>query len=451
MVLRQKLLVIGAGPVGLAVAKALKDRGIGYEHVDAGEGIGGNWRHGLYKNVHIVSSKRSTAYADFPMPPDYPDFPSASQMLAYLESYARAFGLDVGVETRRSVEKLQPLADDTWRVALDGGEIRRYKGVVICNGHHRSPRMPDFPGQFTGEMIHANAYRDPEQLRSKRVLVIGGGNSACDIASEAARVGASCDMSLRSGYWFLPKTAFGRPLTDLPIWTLPAFVQRLVLRGIIAMQIGDYRRYGLQRPQHKLFERHPTFGTEIIGYLAQGRIKPRGDIKAFDGSDVQFRDGTRGTFDLVIAATGYDNSFPFLPDGLIEVKSDTAQIYGSAFPANVKNLYVIGSNQPRNGFGNLITPAAALYARLIALQDEIVQPIGAVLKWGGDEPPANNFVDPGAAKREIAVSHYMLWYLKWQAQRLERLTPWLGPPREFIVTGSEPPYGDDAVPITRAA
>ncbi len=224
MTFRNKLLVIGAGPIGLAMAKALNERGIAYDHVDAGPGIGGNWRHGLYANVHIVSSKRTTAFADFPMPEDYPDFPSAAQMLRYLESYARRFGLDERVECGRQVTAVRPLPNDTWRVVLDGREERHYKGVVVCNGHHRAPRWPSYPGQETANIIHAHDYREPAQLAGKRVLVIGGGNSACDIASEAARVGLSSDMSLRSGYWFLPKTFLGRPLTDLPIWSLPVFM-----------------------------------------------------------------------------------------------------------------------------------------------------------------------------------------------------------------------------------
>ena len=432
MVYRDRLLIVGAGPVGLAMAKALKGRGIPYDHVDAGPGLGGNWRHGIYDNVHIVSSKRSTAYADFPMPADYPDFPSAAQMLRYLESYARHFGIDAAIESRRKVISARPRIDDSWSVELDGGERRHYKGVIVCNGHHRDPRWPSYPGQDGAPIVHAHDYRGPSDLAGKRVLVIGGGNSACDIAAEAARVGATSDMSLRSGYWFLPKTFLGRPLTDLPIWTLPVFMQRLILRGIIRMVIGDYRKYGLLHPTQKLFERHPTFGTEILGYLSQGRIKPRADIERFEGTKVHFRDGTRGEYDLVIAATGYNNSFPFLPEGLISVTNDAAQIYGGAFPAKVKNLYIVGSNQPRNGFGNIVTPAVELFARVIAMQDEIEQPIGAVLEWNGDPLPQTNLMDPGAAKREIWFSQYMLWYLRLQGRRLARRRRWCGPSEQFV-------------------
>ena len=203
--------------------------------------------------------------------------------------------------------------------------------------------------------------------------------------------------------------------------------------------VGDYRSYGLPRPAQKLFERHPTFGTELLGYLAQGRIEPRPDIERFEGSRIHFRDGSTGEYDLVIAATGYHNSFPFLPHGLIEVRNDAAQIYGSAFPANVKNLYIVGSNQPRYGFGNIVTPAAALYARLIELQDTLEHPIGRILQWQGEPLPETNLVDPGAAKREIWMSHYLLWFLKLQARRLARRKRWLGPSPHLV---------DAPVPLT---
>jgi cation diffusion facilitator CzcD-associated flavoprotein CzcO len=440
-----KLLIIGAGPVGLAMARALKARGIAYDHVDAGPGVGGNWRHGLYSGVHIVSSKRSTAFADYPMPEDYPHFPSAAQMLAYIEAYAREHGLADKVEFNRTVTSARPMADDRWQVVLDGREQRIYKGVVVCNGHHRDPRMPSYPGTFEGEFIHAHHYREPSDLEGKRVLVIGGGNSGCDIASEAARVGAASHMSLRSGYWFLPKTVFGKPLTDLPIWNLPIVLQRLVLRGIVRLTIGDYRNYGLQWPSQKLFERHPTFGTEVLGYMAQGRIKPRAEVARFDGRTVHFVDGSSGQFDLVVAATGYHNSFPFLPTGLVEVKNDAAQIYGGAFPDKVKNLYIVGSNQPRNGFGNLITPAAALFARMIEMQDALEHPIGAILKWQREPLPETNLIDSGGAKRRIRLAWYLLPLLK-----LHNLQPWAGPPAEFLAANAALPE-NNTEPAGKAA
>lgn len=418
-----KLLVVGAGPVRLGMANALKQHGVAYDQVDANPDLGGNWQDGVYQSVHIVSSKRSTAYRDYPMPADYPDFPSAAQMLAYLKCFARDKGLDAHIAYNKRVVSAQPQPDDSWIVTFEDGETRHYKGVVIANGHHWDRKMPTFEGHFDGELIHSKDYKSPEQLRGKRVLVIGAGNSGCDVACEAARVGASCDLSLRGGYWFFPKTAFGRPLTDLPIWTLPITLQRLILRGIIKVFIGDYRRYGLEKPTHKIFDRHPTFGTDLLNYLAQGRVTPRKEIARLDGKTVHFKDGTSGEFDMIVAATGFKYSFPFLPEGLVKVENDVVQIYGGAFPEGVKNLYIVGASQPRGGFGHVLTPAADLYAQMIKLQDDLAHPIGSILAWMDEKIPNSQFLDPGQTFRQLFVGRRMLWYLKWQGERMAQKVP----------------------------
>ncbi|MFY0611109.1 MAG: NAD(P)-binding domain-containing protein [Hyphomicrobiaceae bacterium] len=417
---RDKLLVIGAGPVGLAMADALKQSGMAYDHVDANSGIGGNWHDGVFDKTHIVSSKSTTAYSDYPMPPDYPDFPSARQMLAYLKRYALDRGLTGTIELEKSVTRLTPNKDDSWHVTFEGGESRTYKGVVVCNGHHWAKRYPDIPGKFSGKLIHSKDYLRSDQLIGKKVLVIGAGNSAHDIACDAARVGDSCDMSLRSGYWFMPKTAFGKPLTDLPIWWLPVPIQRLILRGIIRVVIGDYRSYGLKRPNHKIFDRHPTYGTDLLNYLRLGLVRPRDEIDHFDGGTVHFKDGTASKYDIVVAATGFDYSFPFLPEGLIDVQNDVVQVYGGAFPDKVKNLYIVGASQARGGFGRLITPAARLYAKMIKLQDEMKFPIGAVLKWRNNPIPKTHLLDTESTRRRIAISHWLLRLLKLQDKRMAR-------------------------------
>ncbi|MGI9478794.1 MAG: flavin-containing monooxygenase [Hyphomicrobiaceae bacterium] len=417
---RDKLLVVGAGPVGLAMADALKQDGMAYDHVDANSGIGGNWHDGVFDNTHIVSSKSTTAYSDYPMPADYPDFPSARQMLAYLKRYALDRGLTGTIELEKRVARLNANRDDSWQVVFADGERRTYKGVIVCNGHHWAKRYPDIPGEFSGEYIHSKDYHRADQLAGKRVLVIGAGNSAHDIACDAARIGASCDLSLRSGYWFMPKTAFGRPLTDLPIWWLPVPLQRLVLRGIIRVMIGDYRRYGLKRPNHKIFDRHPTYGTDLLNYLRLGLVRPLGEVASFEGDNVQFKDGTVAKYDIVVAATGFDYSFPFLPEGLIDVQNDVVQVYGGAFPDKVKNLYIVGASQARGGFGRLITPAAKLYAKMMKLQDEMTFPIGAVLKWRNNPIPKTHLLDTESTRRRIAISHWLLRLLKLQDKRMAK-------------------------------
>ena len=423
---KQKLLIIGAGPVGLAMANALKKHNIPYDQVDAQDQLGGNWHGGVYQGVHLNSSKTSTQFADYPMPEDYPDFPSAAQMKTYLNNFARDRGLGDHIEFSTSVTQANPQADDSWRVELSNGETRIYKGVVVCNGHHWDRRWPDLPGTFKGEMFHSKDYVSLDQLRGKRVLTIGAGNSACDIACDAARVAESSDVSMRGGYWFLPRVAFGRPINDIPMWFLPVTVQRWILRGIVYVILGDYRKYGLEKPKHRIFDRHTTFGAEMLHYMTLGRIRPRRKIESVEGHTVRFSDGAEAEYDLVVAATGFHFSFPFLPDGLIKVENNSVQIYGYCFPANVKNLYIIGNTQPRGGFGYLLTPAADLYARLMKLQDELEHPVGAIMEFIGEKIPPTHLVDPGGARREIALSSKLLWYVKWQGKRLAKKKPWRG-------------------------
>jgi Flavin-binding monooxygenase-like len=417
----ERHLVIGAGPVGLAMAAALKRRGIPFDLVDAGSGVGGNWLHGVYRTAHIVSSKKATEYTDYPMPADYPDFPSADQMLAYLTAFAKDRGLLASAEFNKKVASAAPDTSGRWTVKFEDGEERTYKGVVVCNGHHWDKRYPTFRGDFTGEILHSKDYVGPAQIEGKRLLVIGGGNSGVDMACDAGRFGRSCDISLQSGYWYLPKTFLGRPLTDLPIWGLPIFVQRALLKTIAAISIGDYRRYGLQKPNHKIFDRHPAFGTDLLSAIRLGRVKPRPAIDHVDGQTVTFVDGTTGTYDMMVAATGFNTSFPFLPDGLVRVKHNVVQVYGGAFPPGVRGLYIVGWAQARNGFGRLITPLSDLYARMIALQDELELPLGTLMESSFTQRlPTTHLVDPEKSRREIRLAHWILPVLKLRDHRMAR-------------------------------
>jgi hypothetical protein len=419
-----KLAVIGAGPVGLAVARALRQARIPYEQLEARDDLGGNWYQGVYESAHIISSKKTTEYADFPMPEDYPDFPSAMQMLAYLNSYADTFGLRSGIQFRITVLMAKPLPDERWELELAGGEKRIYKGLIVCNGHHWDKRYPNYPGKFTGAYLHSKDYQRPEQLAGKRVLVIGGGNSACDVASEAARVGRECHISLRRGYWFLPKTIFGVPIPELVPGWMPVFAQRIMLRVFLRVVFGKYEKYGLPKPDHKIFEHHPTINSELLHYVKHGRIRPRPDIESFMGQRVFFVDGSSDEFDMVVCATGFHLSFPFLPQGMVPVEGSNALLYGGSTLPDYKNLYIVGTAQVRYGFGPLMTPAATLLCRLIKLQDQMKLPVGLVLKESGARTPQTHLLDPHKALRQMWLAQYTLPLLLRKERRLrEKLKP----------------------------
>jgi hypothetical protein len=416
----QSLTLIGAGPVGLCVAKALKAHNIPYEQLEADNDIGGNWYHGVYPTAHIISSRKTTEYPDYPMPVYYPDFPSAGQMLEYLRDYAEHFGLRERIQFNSKVLMALPQSDGRWELQLLGGERRLYKGLIVCNGHHWHKKYPSYPGIFTGEILHSKDYKSPKQLKGKRVLVIGGGNSACDLASEAARVGESCSLSLRRGYWFLPKTILGIPSVELlKPWT-PVWLQRFFIRIALRMIVGHYQDYGLPKPDHKIFEAHPTINSELLHYIRHGRIEPRPDVARYDGDAVHFVDGTSDEFDLIVCGTGFHVSFPFLPEGLVHTRGGIADLYGGMFLPDCKNLYIVGTGQLRYGFGPVVTPGADLLAEMILLQEQMELPIGLVLKESGLKLPTTHLIDPHAAIRGIRRGKRMLPLLAWKEKRLRK-------------------------------
>ncbi|MEO7538975.1 MAG: NAD(P)-binding domain-containing protein [Pyrinomonadaceae bacterium] len=418
---RGSMLIIGAGPCGLSHAKALKDAGIPYDQVEADDEVGGNWYHGTYRTAHIISSRKTTEFTDFPMPVDYPDFPSQKQMGDYYKLYTQTFSLRPQIEFNTKVTAVRPRIDELWDVELANGEQRVYRGVLVCNGHHWHKRFPTYQGTYTGELIHSKDFKDPKQLEGKRVLVIGGGNSGCDVVSEAARVAESAHLSLRRGYWFMPKTVLGKPVVESPLLYVPVFVQRLLLRGLLRIVVGKYSDYGLPTPNHKIFEKHPTISTEVLHYLKHGRIKPRPDVERFDGNTVHFTDGSFDEFDMIVCATGFYVSFPFLPDGMVPMRNEQlALVYAGCVLPQYKHLYIIGTQQTRYGIGPLLTPGSHLIAKMIELQDEMELPIGLVMKESRYPLPDTHLIDPIRAMRMMKLAKYTLPMLLRKERRLRK-------------------------------
>lgn len=385
-------LIIGAGPVGLAYAKELKLAGIPYHQVEADDNIGGNWYHGVYETAHIISPRDVMQYSDYPMPMHYPEFPSRQYMIDYYTSYVEDFGLRDGIEFQKKVIFIRPIENNLWEVHFESGEERIYKAVLVCNGHHWQRRMPEFVGHFSGEIIHAKDYKKPSQLFGKRIVVIGAGNSACDLASEAARVGKSAYISIRSSAWFLPKLIMGQPLSRFSKPWVPEWVQRLGLKIGLKIVVGDMENYGLPKPDHKVFEKHPTIGTEALHYIKHGRLKSKPGIKELAGEKVIFTDGSEVEADMIVAATGYYLSYPFLPEKLQRVKGAVAQTYGSSMFEDYKGLYLIGWEQARGGVGALAPSGAKLMVELLGLQDKLTFPIGLSLKNMGYKQPNTHLI-----------------------------------------------------------
>ena len=386
-------LIIGAGPVGLAVAKALQKKNIAYHQVEASDDVGGNWYHGVYETINILSSKKATEYPDFPMPADYPEFPSGRQMYAYYALFADQFSLRKFIQFNIRVSNVIPVENNLWSVSFENGTQQLYKGVIVCTGHHWMRDYPSYEGHFEGETFHSKDYKSPEQLRDKRVLVVGAGNSAFDIASECARVSKKAYLSVRRGIWIFPQTFMGKPLSHFQsrVTLLPTWLTMQLAKVMIMLTIGSHKQYGLPKPAMKIDVRHPTINTDTLINIKNGRIKVKPAVSKLAGKQVEFDDGSRVEVDTIVYATGFRVTFPFLPSELQRIENGkTVKCYGYGMYNDYKGLYLVGWFQPRGGVGSLIAPYANLLADLMLIQDELRTPIGNVLKAMGEKLPATH-------------------------------------------------------------
>jgi hypothetical protein len=291
-------------------------------------------------------------------------------VLEYFETYAAHFGLEEQVSFQTRVTRVEPAPDGRWAVSTEpvgGGEAttQTYEAVLVCNGHHWNPRIPDFEGELDGEILHSRDYRSPDGLAGKNVLVLGVGNSGVDIACDVAPVAARTMIASRRSAHVIPRRLLGRP-TDK--WTtplgslLPLSAQRTFYSTIVRLSRGRQESYGMPVPPTKLLNEHPTLSTELLPLVKQGRIIPKSDIERLDRGEVVFTDGSREPVDLLICATGYRISFPFLDDALLSTEGNRFPLYGKVIHPDRPGLYFIGLIQPLGA----IMPLAELQAKWVA-------------------------------------------------------------------------------------
>ena len=224
--------VIGAGCSGITALKGLVEQGIQATCFEASDRVGGNWvfenTNGMsacYRDLHINTSRLRMAYSDYAMPEDYPDYPRHDQLAAYFDDYVDHFGLRGRIRFETPIEHARRVADGTWELTLSGGSVERFDALVVANGHHWDPRMPEpaFPGSdtFEGLQMHSHAYMNPDFLNGKTVVVLGMGNSAMDIAVEASYVTDDVYLAARRGAYIVPKYIFGKPTDQLGGWANP--------------------------------------------------------------------------------------------------------------------------------------------------------------------------------------------------------------------------------------
>lgn len=383
-----RICIIGAGAAGLSALAQLRGEGHEVECFEKTDRVGGHW-HTDYDALHLITARDTTHFEGFPMPADYPHFPRRDQVRRYIEAYADHAGLrkDIVFETPVLAAEPVPAGDAPvgsagWRVRTSRGDEGVYDALVVANGHLWSPKIPEIPGTFTGTALHSSGYHNVGDLTGDRVLVVGAGNSGCDIAVDIAQHRLEVDIVVRKGIHFQPKMYFGVPRQTLT-W-LAEFTpseQDLIARLLARIAIGENSAYpGLPEPQsHDLAGGATTVNDLLLYWIQHGRVNVRPAIERFDGATVHFADGTSAEYDSIVYATGFGVALPFLGGDLLGSEGGVPRRYaGGILPEGAEKLYFVGLIAPRGPQIPIYGVQAKLVARMIALQ-EGAGPLGMAL------------------------------------------------------------------------
>jgi cation diffusion facilitator CzcD-associated flavoprotein CzcO len=368
---RERHCIVGAGPGGLAAARAFMNLGLEVDVFERHHEIGGIWSTTnpgtpMYESAHFISSRDESAYLGFAMPKTFPDYPRHDQILSYVQSFAKEFGIDRHVHLSTSVERAT-YDGSHWVVTTSDGQTNRYRTLTCASGTQWFPSTPSFPGveTFTGQTMHSQQFKSGKQFDGLRVLVVGAGNSGVDIACDAARFAKFAAISVRRGYHLIPKHILGMPADEFGNSGphLPMSVAQRVFPKLLRIVMGDPTKYGWPKPDHKLFESHPIVNDQILHHLRHGDLEVRRDIERFDGPDVVFKDGRREQFDLVVFATGYQTRVPYLDDSVFPWRGGRPSLYLRLFSPTHSGLAAIGFTEGDGGAYELFDNMADLIAR----------------------------------------------------------------------------------------
>ncbi len=366
--------IIGGGPAGLTMGRALQLLGIPFTIFERNADFGGLWNaedpeSPVYDSAHLISSRAMTGFADWPMPADWPDYPSARLVLRYVRDYARRHGLHAHARFGQAVTRAEPLEGGGWRVTLADGSSESFRWVVAANGSNRTPFLPGWPGEFAGRLRHGSAFRNADDLRGKRVLVVGLGNSGADIACDAAHVAARVAVSIRRGYHVIPKHILGKPadvFADSGPGFLPLGVRQRLFQLLLRVLVGDLGRFGMPKPDHRLLETHPLLSDQLIHHLTHGDIELVGDIAGFDGPAVRFADGHSEEFDEVIACTGFTWTIPYIDPALLPWERGRLHPPLAIFP-EVEGLFLLSFVESNGSSFSLFNAMAPVIGRAMLL------------------------------------------------------------------------------------
>ena len=357
------VLVIGAGPAGLATSAALTRAGVGHRVLERGDQVGHTWAH-LYDSLVLHTAKRLSALPGLPFPSSTPRFPTRRDLLDYLRRYADTFRLPI--DTRTDVVSVRRDGGG-WVVRTAAGADLHAGAVVVATGIVANPYEPAIPhrDEFRGRLLHSVDYHRPDSFTGRRVLVVGAGNSAGEIAVELAREGAQVTLAVRTGAIVVPREVAGIPIQyfGVALGALPRSAQRLATSAMGQVSTLLHGRAILPAPPRSVCPRVPLIGLHLADALRARTILLKGGIAAFTESGVQFDDMSEAAFDAVILATGYRAAVGLLGPLIHVDPCGFARRRDRVASDDQQDLYFVGHNYGIQGALYNIARDARIVAR----------------------------------------------------------------------------------------
>ncbi|MEU4151663.1 NAD(P)/FAD-dependent oxidoreductase [Streptomyces sp. NPDC026659] len=350
--------VIGAGPGGLAVAHALRARGVRAVILEKADRVGASWRR-HYDRLRLHTTRRLSALPGLAIPRAFGRWVSRDDVVRYLEKYAEHHELEIvtGVE----VFRVEPAPDGAgWLLHASGGRELTGSAVVVATGFNHTPRLPDWPGleDWDGEFLHASAYRNARPFADRDVLVVGVGNTGAEIAVDLVEGGAArVRLAVRTAPHIVRRSTAGwsAQYTGILVRRLPVRLVDRLARPMARISTPDLAEHGLPRPESGLYSRVregaiPVQDVGLIDAVRKGKVEIVAAVEGFEDGKVSLADGTRVAPDAVIAATGYLRGLDSLVGhlGVLDGRGRPV-VHGARTPKEAPGLYFTGYTNPISG------------------------------------------------------------------------------------------------------
>jgi cation diffusion facilitator CzcD-associated flavoprotein CzcO len=366
----EDILVIGAGPAGLAVSACLRKEGLKHVVVERKDTVGSAWR-GHYDRLHLHTTKTYSGLPMTPWPKTAPRYPSREEVVGYLRSYADEHDIrpQMGVTVHSVDRQAERFAVET----SNGRMAPRF--VVMATSYNGIPNLPALPGlvDFGGFTIHASSYKNATPFQGKRTLVVGCGNSGAEIALDLAEHGVDVAMVVRGPVHVVPRDMFGRPTqhTNVLLSYLPLWLRDVIARTILGLVVGDLSRWGIVRPKvgpNQMIEesgRIPLLDLGTIAMVKKGKIRVLPALQEILVDGVRVAGGGTHPFESIIFATGYKPGLGKLVNGFEKISDSRGRPHRFGEETGISGLYFVGFKNPPTGALREIAIEAPRVARSI--------------------------------------------------------------------------------------